>query len=117
MEQFLSDYFSKRKLFICRIWYNTIYELYLIFFVNNFEFDKICWAIITGIVVLILSSNLSKLLYSPASFLKKRGYQIEINSESVSNVVANAVDILTAKLDIKAIMEKADSKNGEKNIQ
>jgi len=78
---------------------------------NNFEFDKIVWAIAFGILTIILSNNLGDILYHPHTRVDKSGYKIEVKDD-VSNESDDRPKDLPAIIDIKMIMSQANASHG-----
>ena len=75
---------------------------------NNFEFDKIVWAIAFGILTIIFSNNIGDVLYNPNTHVDKSGYKIEVKDD-LSNQNDGASKELPAIIDINTIMSQANA--------
>lgn len=78
---------------------------------NNFEFDKIVWAIAFGILTIIFSNNIGDVLYNPNTHVDKSGYKIEVKDD-LSNQNDGASKELPAIIDINTIMSQANASHG-----
>lgn len=79
---------------------------------NNFEIDKIVWAIAFGIASIILSNNIGDMLYHPHSHVDIPGYKVEIKDTPVDSL-DNKSNSLPEIIDIKTIMSNADPIHGK----
>jgi cytochrome c len=77
---------------------------------NNFEFDKIVWAVAFGMLSVILSNAIGGFMYRTERIVDKRGYQIEVVDAAA---VASAPKGLPDVIDIAKIMASASAEAGQ----
>ena len=78
---------------------------------DNFEFDKIVWAVSLAVFIFIFSDNFGNIFYAPVFEPAKRGFEIEITDDT--SLGAQAPSGLPEQIDMHAVMSQADAKLGE----
>jgi cytochrome c len=80
--------------------------------VNDYEFDKIAWAVSIGFIALIFSINMGNYLYIPGDAPRVKGFKVEVVEMAAGEPAAPAG--IPDEIDMKTIMNGADAVAGQK---
>lgn len=78
---------------------------------NDFEFDKIIIAVAFGILAIIFSNNIGKLMYGSNIIIISEGYKVEATNNNSTEQVTQSQE-LPEIIDMKAVMAAADPQKG-----